>query len=135
LKSKGINSTRVTETVSMASTGEGAPVLISVKAADLALYPFYGRLELDPSNVRLDATSVAVSDDLLLRLNAKVGDSIEVGARKFRIVARILKEPARMTTGFTLGPRVLFTRECLSSAKIVVPCSVITDRSLVKFPP
>src|SRR5919108_5457805 len=47
LKSQGINSTRVTETVSMASTGQGAPVLISVKAADLASYPFYGRLELD----------------------------------------------------------------------------------------
>ena len=135
LKSKGINSTRVTETVSMASTGEGAPVLISVKAADLALYPFYGRLELEPSNVRLDATSVAVSDDLLLRLNAKVGDSIEVGARKFRIVARISKEPDRMTTGFTLGPRVLFTREGLSSANILVPGSRITERVLLKLPP
>ncbi len=134
LKSEGIDSTRVTETVSMASTGEGAPVLISVKAADLALYPFYGRLELDPSNVRLDATSVAASDDLLLRLNENVGDSIEVGARKFRIVARISKEPDRMTTGFTLGPRVLFTREGLSSANILVPGSRITERVLLKLP-
>jgi len=134
LKSEGIDSTRVTETVSMASTGQGAPVLISVKAADLAQYPFYGRLELDPSNIRLDATSVAVSDDLLLRLNAKVGDSIEVGVQKFRIVARISKEPDRMTTGFTLGPRVLFTREGLSSANILVPGSRITERVLLKLP-
>jgi putative ABC transport system permease protein len=135
LKSRGIDSTRVTETVSMASTGQGAPVLISVKAADFARYPFYGRLELDPSNARLDATSVAVSDDLLLRLNAKVGDSIEVGAQKFRIVARISKEPDRMTTGFTLGPRVLFTREGLSGAHIVIPGSRITERVLLKLPP
>src|SRR5438874_8169957 len=31
LKSRGIDSTRVTETVSMASTGQGPPVLVSVK--------------------------------------------------------------------------------------------------------
>src|SRR5207302_5402132 len=46
LKSQGIVSTRVTETVSMASTGRGAPVLVSVKGADFVHYPFYGRLEL-----------------------------------------------------------------------------------------
>src|SRR5205823_14310348 len=43
LKSQGIDSTRVTETVSMASTGQGAPILISVKGAALARYPLYGR--------------------------------------------------------------------------------------------
>jgi putative ABC transport system permease protein len=135
LKSQGIDSTRVTETVSMASTGRGAPVLVSVKGADLAHYPFYGRLELDPSNVHLDAGSVAVSDDLLLRLGTQIGDSIEVGNRRFRIVARISKEPDRMTTGFTLGPRVLFTREGLSSTGIVIPGSRITERVLLKLPP
>ncbi|HYR42483.1 MAG TPA: FtsX-like permease family protein [Terriglobia bacterium] len=135
LKPQGIESTRVTETVSMASTGRGAPVLVSVKGADLAYYPFYGRLELEPSTVHLDAGSVAVSDDLLLRLGTQIGDSIEVGNRRFRIAARISKEPDRMTTGFTLGPRVLFTREGLSSTGIVIPGSRITERVLLKLPP
>src|SRR6266850_2729421 len=135
LKPQGIESTRVTETVSMASTGRGAPVLVSVKGADLAYYPFYGRLELEPSTVHLDAGSVAVSDDLLLRLGTQIGDSIEVGNRRFRIAARISKEPDRMTTGFTLGPRVLFTREGLSSTGIIVPNSRITERVLLKLPP
>src|SRR5215470_2659121 len=79
LHTQGIQSTRVTETVSMASTGQGAPILVSVKGADLARYPFYGRLELNPSGVHLDGKSVAVSDDLLLRLNAKLGDFISIG--------------------------------------------------------
>ena len=135
LKSRGIDSTRVTQTVSMASAGQGPPVLVSVKGADLARYPFYGRMELQPSNVRLDAATVAVSDDLLLRLGIQVGDSIELGNRKFRIAARIMKEPDRMTTGFTLGPRVLFTREGLSSAGIIIPGSRITERLLLKLPP
>src|SRR4051812_16631565 len=111
LQSEGIRSTRVTETVSMASAGQGTPTLISVKGADLSNYPFYGNLELDPAGARLDEKSVAVSDDLLLRLGLHVNDSITVGNSIFKIAARIVKEPDRMTTGFTLGPRVLFTRE------------------------
>jgi putative ABC transport system permease protein len=135
LEARGFESTRVTETVSMASGSEGAPTLISVKGADLQRYPFYGRLELDPAGTYLDAHSVAVSDDLLLRLKTKVGESIRVGKAEFRIAARIAKEPDRMTTGFTLGPRVLFTREGLASTGIIVTGSRITERVLLKLPP
>jgi putative ABC transport system permease protein len=135
LEVQGIESTRVTETVSMAFTGQGPPVLVSVKGADFARYPFYGRLELNPAGTRLDEKSVAVSDDLLLRINAKLGDSLSIGRSTFRIAARIVKEPDRMTTGFTLGPRVLFTREGVAGAGIVVPGSRITERVLLKLPP
>jgi putative ABC transport system permease protein len=135
LKLEGIDSTRVTETVSMASVGQGVPVLVSIKGADLTRYPFYGQLSLDPSNAHLDDDTVAASDDLLLRLEIHVGDSITVGNRSFRIVARISKEPDRMTTGFTLGPRVLLTREALASTGIVIPGSRITERVLLKLPP
>jgi putative ABC transport system permease protein len=135
LQAQGIESTRVTETVSMASTGQGAPILVSVKGADLSSYPFYGRLQLDPAGVRLDDKSVAVSDDLLLRIKGKLGDFITIGNSKVQIVARIAKEPDRMTSGFTLGPRVLFSREGLASAGIVIPGSRITERVLLKLPP
>src|SRR5207253_2394220 len=118
-----------------ASIGQGVPVLVSIKGADLARYPFYGELDLDPPNAHLDEHSVAVSDDLLLRLGIRVGDSITVGNRSFRIATRISKEPDRMTTGFTLGPRVLFTRRGLASAGIVIPGSRITERVLLKIPP
>src|SRR5262249_42027272 len=113
----------------------GPPILVSVKGADLAKYPFYGQLTLDPPATRLDEKSVAVSDDLLLRLGLHTGDTLAVGNAKFQIVARIVKEPDRMTTGFTLGPRVLFTREGLASANIVVPGSRITERVLLRLLP
>src|SRR5262249_13119256 len=64
-KSQEIESTRVTETVSMPPTGKGAPVRVSVKGGVFARYPFYGRWELNPAGTRLDEKSVAVSDDLL----------------------------------------------------------------------
>jgi putative ABC transport system permease protein len=135
LQKQGFESTRVTETVSMASGSDGVPTLISVKGADLQRYPFYGRLELDPAGTHLDEHSVAVSDDLLLRLKTKLGESIRVGNAQFRIAARIAKEPDKMTTGFTLGPRVLFTREGLASTGIIVIGSRITERVLLKLPP
>jgi putative ABC transport system permease protein len=138
LETGGVLSTRVTETVSMASgvsAGTKTPLLVSVKGADFGRYPFYGQLELYPGGVRLDESSVAVSDDLLLRLGMTVGDFIRVGEREFRIAARIQREPDRMTTGFTLGPRVLFTREGIASAGIIVPNSRITERVLLKLPP
>src|SRR5215468_3526447 len=134
LETKGIRTTRVTETVSMASTGQGVPTLISVKGADLNRYPFYGQLTFDPASAPLDEKSVAASDDLMLRLGVHIGDEITVGNGRFKIVARITREPDRMTSGFTLGPRVLFTREGLSSAGIIVPGSRITERVLLKLP-
>ncbi len=134
LDADGIRTTRVTETVSMASSGNHVPVLVSIKGADLSEYPYYGQLELDPANTRLDEKSVAVSDDLLLRLGIHVGDSIRVGQAEFRIAARVASEPDRMTTGFTLGPRVLFTREGLTSTGIITDISRVTERVLLKLP-
>src|SRR5436190_3887726 len=134
IEAEGIRTTRVTETVSMASSGNHVPVLISIKRADLSRYPFYGRLQLDPPGTSLDAKSVAVSDDLLLRLGIQPGDSIKVGQAEFRIAARVTSEPDRMTTGFTLGPRVLFTREGLASTGIITDISRVTERVLLKVP-
>ncbi len=134
LEAEGIRTTRVTETVSMAAAGTHVPVLISIKGADLSRYPFYGRLQMDPPGARLDEKSVAVSDDLLLRLGIHLGDSIRVGQGEFRIAARITSEPDRMTTGFTLGPRVLFTREGLAGTGIITDISRVTERFLLKVP-
>src|SRR5438132_10021856 len=135
LASTGVESTRVTETVSMAMSGEQPPILVSVKGIDQSKYPFYGELELVPAGTRLDEHSVAVSDDLLLRLGLKLGDTIKVGDQEFKMVARVAREPDRMTTGFTLGPRVIFTREGLASTGIIVQGSRITERVLLKLPP
>ena len=64
-------------------------MLVSVKAVDPKKYPFYGEIRLSPPaplSKALTADTVAVSDDVLLRLNLKVGDSIRLGGQSFRIV-------------------------------------------------
>jgi len=136
LREKGFDFTRVTETVSMVSTGpQTTPVLSSIKAADLQKYPFYGVMEFDPPKPSVSQDTVVVSDDLLLRLNVRVGDRIKVGAHEFTISGVSKKEPDRMTTGFTLGPRILMTREGYRSTGLDVFGSRATQRVLLKFPP
>ena len=135
LQQRGIDYTPVTETVSMSSSAtHPTPVLSSLKAADLAKYPFYGDMQFDPPKPAMTSDTVAVSEDLLYRLNVHVGDSIKVGAQNFRIIAVSIKEPDRMTTGFTLGPRVLMTREGYDRTGLNIVGSRATQRILLRVP-
>ena len=135
LRARGIDSTLVTETVSMSSSaGQPQPLLSSIKAADLSVYPYYGTLEFDPPEPDMADNAVIVSSDLLLRLGVDVGDTIRVSAGEFRIAAVAVKEPDRMTTGFTLGPRVLMTRAGFDDAGLNVRGSRATQRFLLRLP-
>ena len=61
-----------------------APLLISVKAVDPSVYPFYGTVSFNPpQDIRsaLQPDTVAVADGVLLRLNAKVGDTVRIGGQ------------------------------------------------------
>src|SRR5580704_17244189 len=50
LASQGVERTTVTETVSMASVhSDPVPLLVSLKAVDPAVYPFYGSVTLSPA--------------------------------------------------------------------------------------
>jgi putative ABC transport system permease protein len=63
-------------------------MLVSVKAVDPAVYPFYGEVKLDPPaplRAVLDSRSAAVSDDLLFRLKTRVGGNLRLGGQDFRI--------------------------------------------------
>ncbi len=77
---RGVQRTWLTETLTMASgVKSGTPLLVSVKAVDPQVYPFYGAVKLDPPgdiSQKLTADACAVSEDLLLRLNVHAGDSV-----------------------------------------------------------
>src|ERR1700680_1137892 len=78
LANRHVEGTGITETLPMASGGQGrAPMLVSIKAVDPKVYPFYGEIRIAPPAPlaqALTSETVAVSDDVLLRLNMKVGD-------------------------------------------------------------
>ena len=97
LAADGIRTTTTTEMLAMASAPTSPdPVLVSLKAVDPAFYPFYGTVDLAPAlplSRALDADSVAVGEDLLLRLNLHVGDSVKLGRQSFRIGSTVRMSP------------------------------------------
>jgi putative ABC transport system permease protein len=139
LAARGVEHTWITETVSMAATGNKPPLLVSVKAVDPAKYPYYGKVILDPPAPSLAAAlrpdTVAVSDDLLLRLGVKVGDSIRLGGLPFRIVATVEQEPDRMSGSLNVGPRLMLSRQALDRAGLMAPGSRAAERFLFRIPP
>src|SRR2546423_5580277 len=92
LETQGVRRTWITETLTMLSAGNDAskpPLLVSVKAVDPAVYPFYGAVRLDPPGPlaqELKPGTVAVSSDLLLRTGARVGDTVRIGGLDFKVV-------------------------------------------------
>ena len=129
-----VRRTVVTETVSMAMVqGDPVPLLVTLKAVDPSEYPFYGTVVLSTGQSLRQALTddtVVVDDNLLVRLRAKVGDSLKSGGRWFRIAAVIEKEPDRMTAGVGLGPRVMMTRRAMDVTGLLQPGSRATERYL-----
>ena len=129
-----VRRTVVTETVSMAMVeGDPVPLLVTLKAVDPSEYPFYGTVVLSTGQSLRQALTddtVVVDDNLLVRLRAKLGDSLKIGGRWFRIAAVIEKEPDRMTAGVGLGPRVMMTRRAMDATGLLQPGSRATERYL-----
>src|ERR1700679_1375623 len=111
LRAAGNDESPVTELLSMASSTTSLdPLLVSLKAVDPAKYPFYGEVVLAPSiplKQALTDSSVAVGEDLLMRLHLHVGDSIKLGTERFRIATVVADEPDRLSGSFAAGPRIL----------------------------
>lgn len=134
---QGLDATTVTEMLSMASSSTSLdPLLVAVKAVDPAKYPFYGNVVLQPAMPiarALTDSTVAVGDDLLLRLHLKVGDSIKLGNNVFRIAAVVMDEPDRLTGTFAAGPRVLISQHALAGTGLMGLGTRATRRLLFKL--
>jgi putative ABC transport system permease protein len=132
--------TRVTETVSMAgSSHQRFPQMVSVKAIDPSLYPFYGRMSLSPAlplwKLLCDDSSAVVTPELLLRLKVHPGEDIRIGGKAFRITGTLATEPDRLASGFGPGMRVLVTRGGLDRAGLIQFGSRAAQRFLFKLNP
>jgi len=139
LEREGLQRTWITETITMLSkSGDAPPVLISVKAIDPKVYPFYGSVRLEPAQTLADALkpdTIAVSNDLLLRMEARIGDSVRLGGQPFRIIGTVQSEPDRMTGSLNVGPRVMMSREAIDRAGLMIAGSRASERFLFKAPP
>jgi putative ABC transport system permease protein len=139
IAASGVEITPVTELLSMASSPKTMdPLLISLKAVDPGRYPFYGKVDLEPAGslaTVLNAETVVVADDLLVRLHLHVGDQLTVGSKVFRIASVVTNEPDRLSGNFAAGPRVLISRAGLDASGLLAPGSHSGQRYLFKVPP
>jgi putative ABC transport system permease protein len=137
-KVPGTQSTWVTETISMASVPpDPVPLLVTLKAVDPTVYPFYGEAQLEPAMTlqqALAGDSAIVADEFLVRLNAHVGQTVRLGDKQFRIVAVLKQEPDRISAGAGMGPRVMISRDSLAATGLIAPGSRASARLLFKLP-
>ncbi len=137
-QSPGMQTTWVTETLSMASAPpDPVPLLVLLKAVAPSQYPYYGTVVLDLGislQRALAGDSAVVAEEFLIRMNAKVGGVLRLGGRTFRIAAVIRQEPDLMTTRAGIGPRVMITQKALAQTGLVREGSRATERLLVKLP-
>jgi len=139
---------RVSETVSMRAMAyalkngrEEERQLIELKAVDGA-YPLYGSVQLStaqPLSRALGCNSalcgVAVEQTLLDRLHLPVGGTLRIGSANYRVTAVLVREPDRISGGFSLGPHVLMSRNGLARTGLVTVGSLIEYAYRVALPP
>ncbi|MBX3325144.1 MAG: FtsX-like permease family protein [Nitrospira sp.] len=151
LHERGIMLTHVSELVAMATRvdaySSGQPTqIIELKAVE-PQYPLYGTLRLEPQlalpqllgthNLQCPTRpcfGVLVQESLLIRMGLTVGSRLAIGRAQFIITGRLRTEPDRMANAFSLGPRVLMSREGLQATELVKVGSRIRERYLLKLP-
>ncbi len=132
---------RVKELVTVAVTSAtgsspGRSQVVELKVID-GDYPFYGSLETAPATPlpELLATSgLVAADDLFHRLDLQLGDSLRIGGQDFRLSGKLLREPDRIASPFSLGPRVLMGTPGFESTQLEQMGSRIVYRTLVRLP-
>jgi putative ABC transport system permease protein len=124
----------------MARRQEGdRQTLVELKGIDRA-YPLYGRLDLDPQQPPAQALGwrdgswgAAADPNLLDRLGLKLGDRVTVGNAVFTLRASIAREPDRVASVFSFGPRLLIDGQALATTGLVQPGSLIRYAVLIKL--
>lgn len=130
---------------SMAMAGEGDKAqsqLAAIKAVSPG-YPLRGGLKLKSSNGGADAETreipaaetVWVDNGLLTALDAKLGDTLRLGDKSFRIAAVIAVEPDRGAGFLNFAPRVMLPLSDLAATNLIQNGSRVTYRLLVAGKP
>ncbi|BAE53130.1 ABC transporter permease [Paramagnetospirillum magneticum] len=124
---------RVTQGVEMRAMvqvdGNARRSLVELKGVDEA-YPLVGRLELSspmpsPFAFHDGAWGAAAEGNLLDRLGLKIGDEVNVGDATFRINAVIAKEPDRIATALSFGPRLMVANGAVEATGLIRPGSLV----------
>lgn len=106
--------------------------LVELKAVDDA-YPLYGTLQTEPAlpiatilEQSKGLWGTAIDTALASRLSVKVGEVIKVGEATLEVRALIIKEPDRVVTFATAGPRVMISTAAIADTQLVQEGSLVS---------
>ena len=134
---------QVSTTLEMRAMARAADAssLVELKSVD-ALYPLAGAVELDGGTslaeafaVRDGRAGIVAERSLLIKLNRGLGDIIEIGDASFRIAGTITREPDKIATVLSFGPRVMMSADALAATQLVQPGSQIRYEYHIAVPP
>jgi len=115
--------------------------LASVKAVDAA-YPLRGELKSADAPYQPEVTGgepqpgeAWAEARVLVALNLKVGDSIDVGSTTLKLTRVLTYEPDRAGNFYSLTPRVMINMADLAATKVVQPGSRVSFRDLWRGTP
>ncbi|MDP2310432.1 MAG: ABC transporter permease [Pseudomonadota bacterium] len=125
--------------VAVPPSAEGAPgrsLMAELKAVS-SEWPFYGAPTLEPARPLadlLDTEGVVVEPALLERLGLASGAQVRIGGATFTVRGLVVKEPGRLPSGMSAGPRVLMSLDGLARAGLGATGARITHRALFRAP-
>jgi putative ABC transport system permease protein len=116
--------------------------LVELKAVD-GRWPLFGAPKLAPEQSIADAiaceedqTCGAVAEQAFVdRLRIQRGDLFRVGNATFRLMGVLVNEPDRISTGFSLGPRLLVHWDSLPRTGLITPESLVNFTYRLKLNP
>jgi putative ABC transport system permease protein len=122
---------------SMARLPDGSDQsVIELKAVD-EKWPLTGEAISEPATALFSMKTgdgILADQILLSRLGISVGDKLSIGEGTFTVIGTIEAEPDRVSDGFLVGPRVLMSRDMLSTTALVQPGSLVEWTSRVRLP-
>ncbi len=155
LRERTIDVTHVSELAAMAAVSGAEPPeetnapstqIVELKAVE-AGYPLYGTVEVNPPQPlhsllasrettcpTLPCFGAVVQESLLISLGIQLHDHVRIGQAWFAVTGLLVKEPDRVATAFSLGPRVLISRQALAAMDLVKQGSRIRERYLLRVP-
>lgn len=118
----GVEIARVTSFASMALHPEtGATRLVQIRAPEPG-FPFYGVIETAPAGqweTLHEGRNIVVDPALLVALGAEVGDSLAIGATRFRISGSLERLPGDVEVASSFAPRVFMPSGAVQATELL----------------
>ena len=144
------HSARLAQTIEMRAmarpeTGDQLPAMVELKAVDAA-YPLLGTVGLAPAGPLQpllarrdgawgDGVWGAVADAALLdRLGLAPGQRLRVGEATLELRASIVREPDRVASVATFGPRLMIATDALAATGLLQPGSIFRSTARIVLP-